>query len=377
MNHKLPIVYHVHTDLKFAVETSSFPNHLFENRYVILSNANNIKCSILDFKIYKNNIFSVNRLIKKMSNATYVVLYDLNPIKSYIANRLPKTVRIFWRFFGYELYRKPYIPDELLFSRYDLPYLEGIKNNKPEKTLRQFLSKLIHTFDPTPKIEFEKAKNRIDYFFCLAKEEYDYLSQFTKLPSCIVIPRTGYLSDTKVVKKCNTIIVGNNRSAYNNHLEVYHLLSQLDKKILEKYNYTLLLNYGNKGEYLHQVIERYSNIATARIIEDFMPIEEFRTLYDTAAALVINGYRQMAMGNIMTALVKGVKVYLNPKNCMYLWAINEGFKVFDVNKLTEDIANDNVYLSEKEAAHNKNVYLSLPQKYSVQVFLDTIEKGKR
>lgn len=373
MNRNLPIVYHIHTDLKFAVEVSYFPKHLFDNRYIILSNTKTVKCSISEYKTYKNTYRGANQLLKDMADASYVVLYDLTQTKSYIANRLPNTVKIFWRFFGYELYRQPYLKKEIVFSKYDLPYIEDSIKNSISLSLRKIVSRLIHTFYPDPEKEFEKAKNRIDYFFCLAKEEYDYLSQFTSLPPCIVIPSTEYLLDSKNTTKNNTIIIGNNRSPYNNHLEIFHFLSKLNKKILERYNFTLLLNYCTKGDYTHQVIERYSNIATARIIEDFMPIEEFRTLYDTAAALVINGYRQMAMGNIMTALEKGVKVYLNPKNCMYLWALNEGFKVFDVNNLAEDIENDNIYLSEEEMAYNKHVYSGLPDKYSVQKFLKTIE----
>lgn len=372
MNQKLPIVYHIHTDLKFAVEVSYFLKHLFDNRYIILSNTKTVKCSISEYKTYKNTYRGANQLLKDMADASYVVLYDLTPIKSYIANRLPNTVKIFWRFFGYELYRQPYLKKEIVFSKYDLPYIENPKKNSITLSLRKIVSRLIHAFDPDPEKEFEKAKHRIDYFFCLAKEEYDYLSKFTSLPPCIVIPRTGYLLDSKNATKNNTIIIGNNRSPYNNHLEVFHLISKIDKKILEKFNYTLLLNYGNQGNYLQQVIERYSNIATARIIDDFMPIEDFRTLYDSAAALVINGYRQMAMGNIMTALAKGVKVYLNPKNCMYSWALNEGFKVFDVNDLAVDIENDNIYLSEEDMAHNKTVYSGLADKYSVKEFSEKI-----
>ena len=372
MNSKLPIVYHVHTDLKFAIEVTYFPKDRFDNKYVVLSNTKKIKCSISEYKTYKNNLFGANRLINDISDATYVVLYDLTPIKSYIANRLPDTVKIFWRFFGYELYRQPYLKKEQVFSRYDLPYIEDPKKNAETKSLRQIVSRLIHAFYPNFEKEFEKAKNRIDFFFCLAKEEYDYLSQFTSLPPCIVIPSTEYLLDSKNTTKNNTIIIGNNRSAYNNHLEIFHLLSKIDKKILEKYNYTLLLNYGTQGIYTQQVIERYSRIATARIVWDFMPIEEFRTLYDSVAALVINGYRQMAMGNIMTALAKGVKVYLNTKNCMYSWALNEGFKVFDVNNLAKDIENDNISLSEEDMAHNIQVYSGLADKYSVQEFLKTI-----
>ena len=372
MDPKLPIVYHIHTDWKFAVEVSYFPKQQFDNRYIILSNTKAVKCSISEYKTYKNNLFGANRLITDISDASYVVLYDLTPIKSYIANRLPNTVKIFWRFFGYELYRQPYLNKEQLFSIYDLPYVEDSKKRSVTLSLRIIVSRLIHAFDPDPEKEFEKAKNRIDYFFCLAKEEYYYLSQFTNLPTCIIIPRTGYLLDSKHIPKSNTIIIGNNRSPYNNHLEVFHLISKIDAKILEKFNYTLLLNYGNQGNYLQQVIERYSRIATARIVRDFMPIEEFRTLYDSAAALVINGYRQMAMGNIMTALAKGVKVYLSSKNCMYSWALNEGFKVFDVNDLAVDIENDNIYLSEEDMAHNKQVYSGLADKYSVQEFLRTI-----
>lgn len=372
MNLNLPIVYHIHTDLKFAVEVSYFPKQQFDNRYIILSNTKTVKCSISEYKTFKNTYRGANQLLKVMADASYVVLYDLTPIKSFIANRLPKTVKIFWRFFGYELYRQPYLKKEQLFSRYDLPYIEDPKKKSVILSLRKIVSLLIHAFDPEPIKEFEKAKNRIDYFFCLAKEEYDYLSKFTSLPPCIVIPRTGYLLDTKKVTKRNNIIIGNNRSPFNNHLEVFHLISKIDTKILEKYYFTLLLNYGNQGNYLQQVIERYSRIATARIVRDFMPIEEFKTLYDSAAALVINGYRQMAMGNIMTALAKGVKVYLNPKNCMYFWALNEGFKVFDVNVLAEDIKKDNIILAEADMEHNKHVYSCLADKYSVQEFLKTI-----
>jgi hypothetical protein len=42
-----------------------------------------------------------------------VVLYDLNFPKAYIANRLPNSIKIVWRFFGLELYGK--MP-EVVFS---------------------------------------------------------------------------------------------------------------------------------------------------------------------------------------------------------------------------------------------------------------------
>src|SRR5690606_40162359 len=72
----------------------------------------------------------------------------------------------------------------------------------------------------------------------------------------------------------------------------------------------------------------------------FLSIEKFREIYKTTAALVINSYRQHALGNIFTALLYGVKIYLNPKSSTYPWLKQLGFQVFDINQLITDIRSE-------------------------------------
>lgn len=362
-------IIHIHSDLKFIYDSRIFENSIFVNQIIIIGNKNNCngpyKENALFFKQSRKDIF---RIINLCKTADIVVLYDLNFIKSFIINRLPSNIKIIWRFFGYELYEQ--IPEQV-YSELSMKAI-----NKDEKVtpwndliakIRRGVSKYI-CWRTSYNKEFNKALKRIDYLLGLSVYEYNNLKQiWPYLPQFIQYTYTFQVkTGIECFEKSNEIIVGNNRNAYNNHLDILELIKKSKKKI--NYNFLLFFNYGKNNNYAAAVRKKAEEIKEVRIIEDFLSIEIFEKVYEKAIALVINGYRQMAMGNIFTAFRKGVKVYLNRKNIIYDWLKSEGFLVSLIEDFVKDIETDNVSLTEKEAQNNIKQLNNLKNKYNIDDF---------
>src|SRR5699024_1419419 len=91
-----------------------------------------------------------------------------------------------------------------------------------------------------------------------------------------------------------------------------------------------------------------------------------------SSAFVHNGYRQMALGNIYAALRNGVKVYLNEKNVIMQWLLNEGFLIFSLNEFQNDIECDNLRLSQDQAQTNIDRLTQLMKNYTIEHFQQNI-----
>src|SRR5690606_10843771 len=122
-------------------------------------------------------------------------------------------------------------------------------------------------------------------------------------------PKTFDLSN-----KMEEIIVGNSKHVWNNHLDVFRIIKK--SKRFDNYKFNLFFNYGVDNDYTEKV-RNEANQNSFVLIEDFLDIQEFSRVYNTATALVINSYRQHALGNIFTAILNGSKVYLNKKSSTY------------------------------------------------------------
>ncbi len=98
------------------------------------------------------------------------------------------------------------------------------------------------------------------------------------------------------------------------------------------FDFILMFNYGENSTYTNAVRQIVSTIKEIRILEYFLSLEKFKELFDAADAFVMNGHRQMAMGNILEALQQNIKIYLNEKNLIYAWLKENGFFVFTIEE---------------------------------------------
>ena len=94
----------------------------------------------------------------------------------------------------------------------------------------------------------------------------------------------------------------------------------------------------------------------------------FLNYYETASALVINSYRQMAWGNIRLALEKGVKIYLNEKNIHKDFLINNEFKIFSIEDFENDLKNDSLGFNYEVSMHNLEQFEIFSKSYTKDHF---------
>jgi len=369
-------VVHIHDDSKFLSRTNRFDDDRFDNLVVFIGSSkwsNNKRNTVKNFSEGKKD---VDNIIRYCNSADLVVIYDLNFIKSYIVNRIPSNVKIGWTFFGYELYKR--MP-ETVYSKKSLSFLPTYQNpnysglkyfyNQAKSSLKKIIF-----WQTTIEKEFYNAINRIDYFFLLSDYEYNFLKSFwPNLPLFFQAPATKYGDDNLSFSyKTDDIIIGNNRSPYNNHLDVLDVISTIKNK--NNIQFKMFLSYGPSKHYYKVVRERANEINEVGVIDEFLKMDEFENIYKKASAFVMNGYRQMAFGNIFMGLRNGVKVYLNSKNIYYHWLLKEGFLIYDVKDLACDIENNEYKLSYNQMRYNFNQCDVLSQKYNVNDFRDNIFK---
>ncbi len=353
-------ILHILTDKKFHHLIEYFESEYFKNDSFFIG--------VIDDEKYTYNIQKskkwLDESLKIIKEYDIIVMYDLDFFKSYLTNRISKEKIILWRFFGLELYHR--IPT-LVFSEQTKLYAKKRKFYKDILKQIYFLFK----YQVNREVEFKKALKRINYFIGLSKEEYKYLKEKFNIPEFIQAPypTLNYIeSDYRKGEKIN-ILIGNNRSAYNNHLEVIDVLSK--HKNINKY---LFLNYGVRDNYFKKVLEKILNKEDYFPIQDFLTKEEFNSFFEKLDVFVLNGYRQMAVANIFTALSHGVKVYLNKKNKYLDFLVNNGFSVFDIDNLEIDIRENNLKLSIEDKKKIKVSLVNLKEKYSIQNFIETIKK---
>lgn len=365
---------HIHTDYKFVQGSQRFFGKFFDNSLVIFIDDVSYNGPYQDSAIYYNEN-DLDKVIEHCKGADLVVLYNLDVLKSQIAVELPNHVKIIWRFFGNEFYKRMKL--EVLSEKSRSTLLQGQKWSFKE-SVKYILRPLYHKIKYGDKINnlFYRAMCRIDYMLVFSKKEYKYLSQYWEpLPECILLPIITGNFNYKCPKidlrnKCNEIVLGNSRNIFNNHLDIIEMIESSTEK--ENYKFLLLFNYGSEGAYADAVRETVCGKKYFQLIEKYIPSNEFKSFYKNVSALIINGYRQMAMGSIFLALKNGVKIYLNRKNVMMDWLLGEGIQVFSVKNLASDLENGNIKLHDEIAYHNLEGLYKLYKNYTEEEFQEKI-----
>ena len=359
-------VVHIHNNTKFINGTSRFEGPFFENKIIIIGKKGNYKGIYENTALYlKPTPGNVKKIIEICNTSDLVVFYDLNNIKSYIANQLYGKTKMAWRFFGLELYGKlPQVVYSDLTQKARkkdwITFLKEISKKKIKK-LGSFL-KWKKSFNP----EFDKAISNIDFFLGFCQEEYDLLKSYWKeLPGFVQLPIAPRKKITPNPEKTNLIIVGNNRSAYNNHLDILKIIESNSNKSA---HFLMPFNYGVETNYSKMVREKANKIANLELLENFLPNEKYEKVFFDAQAAIFNGFRQMAMANVIFALENGVKLYLNIKNPVYQWLKKEGFLIFSTEDFKKDLKTDQLKLTNKEARYNAEQLIRLTENYTLEDF---------
>lgn len=268
-----------------------------------------------------------------------------------------RTIRVYWVFWGYELYRSlgeqgkfPLLDNQNPFSK--LTWITPTRYNCLGKRLlgRKPNYKMLEEFLP------------LCDFFCFWFYE-DFLLLKKYYPNNLQFKRFAYgglFRDDKITeevinfeKNKKEIRISHSASITANHLTVMKLLKRIDRN--NEYKKVVPLAYGST--YVKKLVIKYGKKWFGN---QFVPILEFekkdqylKSLSQVGIAL-FGQLRQEATGNISPLLGYGAKVFLRRKNPLYQYYKSKGYIVFSIEDDLKSV-DDLSILTPEQMQHNAQV----------------------
>ena len=266
---------------------------------------------------------------------------------NYLDSRITK-IWIFWGFEGYLIFNGTRFIDYQTYSY----YYKGIR-----KKIGYFYYKYLQYQN---KVQGEIQKEIIrkmdfvatwcDYDIKLAKNINPairdiFFSYYTK-------ENMGWPdSDKLIISHNGDILLGNSASLTNNHVSALKYLKKIDfqGKIYAP------LSYGSE-KYRDVIISLGESLFGKSFIPitEFLPLEEYMSIFNKVEFVWMNHIRQQAAGNIFTALSYGKKVILHEKNVIRPTLKKWGIHVFNKNILKTKLPiREDLLLRNKTIIDNK------------------------
>ncbi len=282
-------------------------------------------------------------LPKKFDNAKVVCFHSVDEYSSRILNYLSSRFKIIWLFWGFEIYNNPLflknksITGPLTFSSSQI----APKFQKSPNILRNFYRKKILTYRTYfISMRIRKALMKVDYCGILYKEEYEMvksqLNTNIKYFKFSYYPIEMMLSNIQNYVNNDCILLGNSATRSNNHLEIFEILKEYD---LKNKQIITPLSYGEES-YRKLILKQGANLFNGNFcpILDFLARDEYYNILQKCGIVIMNHYRQQAVGNVMVMLWMGAKVFLDERNSLYHYLKRIGIHIYSIQM---DLSNNN------------------------------------
>lgn len=322
---------HAITDEKFieSARLSFEMAALTDNKYIVVSDNKHVSFKYLN-KI-KEEILVLNpsefkKALLGEGFCDVLVLHNLYSVPLEIISDIPKRIKVVWFAWGFDIYSNPFPGYPLLNigERYMPQTKELLDANilfgkKVKDRLRVFASYFIPKYS---KKCFENAINRIDFFSGVYELEYDMMKQQVPFFRAKKIVYNYSYMEERIncdykINDGNDIMIGNCASPFCNHLDLLHLVKErLDKSI----NKVICpLSYGVKGYYTETVVCQGKKLFGDRFVPltDFLPIDEYFSIVNQCAGMVLGLFQQSAVGNVTSGLSAGLNVYVPIESMNY------------------------------------------------------------
>lgn len=370
------VVLHVFSDDKFFDNISNFfdaiPN--LENRYIYYTPDKDYKFIFIK-EIKKLKVVNAFKLYKEeftRSDVDVIYFHSLSPQWYKYFSFIPKTKKIIWWSWGYDIYNPlglclPLVPLNLykpLTSKYVLSLPKSFHYYS-----RKIYFSLRYLYDYNLR---RKAISRINFFSPVVSIEYDLIKQqcsyFKAEPFMLMIgPGTTEIPDFSYHQSIGNILVGNSLTFTNNHLDIFEKLKSLQLSSQSKY--IVPINYGtdfsDKAKF-----KKMSNLDEQAIwLEKFIPHREYLDIIQSCSHAIFGVIRQQALGNIYLCIIRGVKIFLYKNSIVYQHLTKAGYKVFAIEDITSEQLS--TPLSRQDAYNNYKLYANIVRnriKYASEEF---------
>jgi len=301
-------------------------------------------------------------LLMHLSAYSAIVVHGLFfPWQEQIILSAPENIKIAWVFWGGEIYSR-----EELKKKYLSTLSKFILFLKKTKDLRK---NLIHN---TKKYFPNKGTfKRINYCLTDVEEDFDLVkSKFN--PDMLALwynyysieETTGELRFLQTNGK--NILIGNSGTLENNHLNAFLKLRKFN---LNHSKIIVPLSYGESW-----IIRLLEKIGSFLFKDKFLPLAQFieRNEYSkillSCSIVIMPHYRPQAMGNILTTLWLGSKVYLSNRNPLSAYFKKLGIHIFSIeNDLNPSNRKALLPLEKEKVEQNRKILL---QQYGMENMLE-------
>ena len=194
----------------------------------------------------------------------------------------------------------------------------------------------------------KKIRHFITYLkgdFELAQKWYGTTGEYHE---CFMYPSNLYKDYVapEVKHSSINILVGNSADPSNNHLEIFDKLEVFKDQDIKIY---APLSYGNQT-YAKKVIEEGKKQFGDKFepLTDMMPFDQYLEFLGLIDVAIFNHKRQQAMGNTITLLSLGKKVFM--RSDITPWELFEDIdvKVFDVENIKLDLLDEKIKKDNQE-----------------------------
>jgi len=328
----------------YNIQFINFLNYFFDNgehKVVVIGRNNGLYDSHVTFINKKRQVLELLKLMRNSDKIIIHGLFDLHLV--FLLFGQPRLLKkAYWVIWGGDLY-------------YYIFRNKGFKSNIYE-FMRRKVIKNIGNIVTLVEGDYELAKKWY-------KTEAVYHEAFYYNPKiCENIDETN---DTKKRNK-KIIQIGNSADPRNNHIEILNKLLKFKDKDIE---IVVPLSYGDR-EWAKEVIKNGQMLYgdKFRSLDDFLPPQEYQKILNLVDVAIFNHDRQQALGNILTLLHLGKKIFI--KNDITSWNFLKKkelavYNTYDIDKLNfeefifmdESTKEKNIEMIEKEFSEEKCVKL--------------------
>jgi len=348
-------VLHIAKDEKFIDAAIKEFNRVLwiENRFLVISDG---ELKYVKSKVDRISVLEYSHFMNSFqcySSYELIVFHSIDINDRQFLKNIPRTIKILWIGWGFDYIniidysKRSFLSKKtkILLDRRKIPF----KICLATKLKQNFIISSLQTFS------FRLETNRVDFFAPVIKEDYLIIKNKWKYFKPKYVQwnygiYTGNLEDVfDSAKVRNNIIVGNSASPFNNHLDIFHKLSDLklgDSKII------CPLSYGDKW-YASQVIAQGKRLFDGfHPLVDFLKLEDYNSILESCSIGIFGHYRQQATGNITMLLSMGTKIFLYERNPLFQYYTKNGYIIFKIEDINQKSLEG---LTREEIEHNKRI----------------------
>lgn len=364
------MILHFLTDDKFSEYVlKQFASSEANSEFVVVSETAYLKniSSQWTFTILHPDSDEFKQVVYGLSAYNAIVLHGLFwPWEAFILQTVPDNVKVAWMFWGGEIYGRKELKNTFL-----APITKKVKSLHIIKRWIRNKGRTVSSYE-IPKNLFQ----RIDYCLTDIQEEYQFARKYLDNSMKHLWYNYYSIEDTlgdavNLSIEGENVLLGNSGSIEGNHWDVFYLLK--NNNALKGRQIITPLSYGEpwvvRG--IKQTGERLFKGSYLALMS-FLPRDEYNRILSTCGTVIMNHYRPQALGNIITSLWLGARVYMSKKSMQYAYLKRCGAILFSIeDDLNNDVQTRKVLLPGNDVHHNRKVLRSI---YGSGVMKDRINE---